>query len=100
MDNRQIWIDVLKGIAIISVVIGHNMDDNAFVYCFHMPLFFILSGFIFSTQIKRAYLQSSVRRLLIPYISFLIIISVPEIVSLFIHSQSFGDFYMRGGVSH
>lgn len=54
--DRNIKIDVLKGIAIILVVIGHvisimvtDVNNNIFykiIYSFHMPLFMFLSGFL------------------------------------------------------
>ena len=62
--KRNYAIDCLKGFAIILVVLGHVMDGylktdiflnqrnyifNIFnyIYAFHMPLFFIISGFVF-----------------------------------------------------
>ena len=64
MAQRIDWIDALKGFAIITVVIGHCATDcmssgnypayksliNAiysFIYSFHMPLFFTISGYVF-----------------------------------------------------
>jgi uncharacterized membrane protein YcfT len=41
---RQDWIDSLKGMAIVLVVIGHlntiSNELNQYIYSFHMPLFF------------------------------------------------------------
>lgn len=47
MKNRLKWLDVAKGIAIIGVIVGHSYDGfiTRFIYSFHMPLFFILSGY-------------------------------------------------------
>jgi fucose 4-O-acetylase-like acetyltransferase len=62
--KRLEWIDVLKGITIYLVIIGHVIQygngktyldtesfwDNyifQFIYSFHMPLFIFLSGFCF-----------------------------------------------------
>ena len=45
---RLEWVDIAKGIAIILMVIGHEVQSqhiHAFIFSFHMPLFFILSGF-------------------------------------------------------
>lgn len=42
-NSRLQYIDVLKGIAIILVLIGHrsvNEYVTVFIYMFHMPLFF------------------------------------------------------------
>lgn len=53
--QRVVWIDQLRGLAIILVVIGHLIQFNGFgtnnpvfeiIYTFHMPLFFAISGFI------------------------------------------------------
>lgn len=70
---RLNWIDYAKGIGIILVVFGHVIKGLItpdlineqfyyysvnFVYSFHMPLFFILSGYFFlSSYSKRTVLQ-------------------------------------------
>ncbi|WP_116091294.1 acyltransferase family protein [Sphingomonas crusticola] len=67
--SRLGWVDVAKGIGIVLVVHGHAVDGlmsagllsksglAAFsffaVYCFHMPLFFLLSGLFVPRQIER-----------------------------------------------
>lgn len=47
-SRRIVAYDMAKGIGIILVVIGHALTmgeyARAFVYSFHMPLFFIISG--------------------------------------------------------
>lgn len=50
------YIDRLKGLAIILVVMGHifgfsQPDDpiTKFIYTFHMPLFMFLSGLVITT---------------------------------------------------
>lgn len=44
-------IDILKGIAIILVVIGHTrVPGNSFIYLFHMAVFFIASGYFYSDK--------------------------------------------------
>lgn len=46
--KRLEWVDIAKAIAIILMVIGHevqNLHLYAFIFSFHMPLFFILSGY-------------------------------------------------------
>ena len=58
MGNRIQYIDRLKGLAIILVVIGHliafTTDNdgpnpvNQLIVSFHMPLFMFLSGFVIS----------------------------------------------------
>ena len=51
--QRQAWIDVLKGVGMILVVIGHTSEKNVlndWVYTFHMPLFFALSGYLWEQK--------------------------------------------------
>lgn len=43
------WIDIAKGLAILLMIIGHELRPQSHLYVlifsFHMPLFFILSGY-------------------------------------------------------
>ena len=54
-QNRILWLDAAKGIGIILVILGHiiPMDRSSchYIYSFHIPLFFVLSGIIH--RIKR-----------------------------------------------
>ena len=45
--SRILWIDVAKGITIILVVLGHSSLPSTisrFIWAFHMPVFFLVSG--------------------------------------------------------
>lgn len=47
MNKRIHWIDVSRGIAMVLVVLGHIGMKNSFtqwIYSFHMPLFFMITG--------------------------------------------------------
>jgi len=54
MDKRIEWLDVLKGIGIFFVVAGHfyKSDDPVlvYIYSFHMPLFFFISGYVYDDR--------------------------------------------------
>lgn len=76
--KRAEFVDIAKGIAIISVIIGHTwsvyspMDKRLtiFIYSFHMPLFFIMSGWCLKTtdvEIVPTLIKKS-RQLLVPYL--------------------------------
>lgn len=105
--ERVIWIDVLKGIAIILVVIGHNSADDSFIACFHMPLFFLVSGWLFSPKPLHIYFKKSIFRFLLPYFCFLICIAFPQLLSLIIRQNwtesrgllirlAYGGYYLQG----
>ena len=68
--ERKIYLDVVKGIAIISVVLGHCiqfgsgrefLQSEAFfadavfkaIYGCHMALFMLVSGYLFGMSLKR-----------------------------------------------
>lgn len=47
--NRNQWMDVAKGITILLMILGHAAIPDPlsnFIYSFHMPLFFIASGWM------------------------------------------------------
>lgn len=47
IDVRKEYIDVMKGIGIILVVIGHTGNSfSGWIYSFHMGLFFGLLGIL------------------------------------------------------
>ena len=65
MKGKRIeWIDVSKGITIILMMIGHYVPYGSqvrnFIFAFHMPLFFILSGYTFKfLNIKKEMLEKN-----------------------------------------
>lgn len=48
MEKKRIeWVDIAKCIGIILMIVAHSMPGavSAIIFTFHMPLFFILSGY-------------------------------------------------------
>lgn len=73
-ETRNISLDIAKGIGIILVVLGHTKGPEEmmnYIYCFHMPLFFIISGYLFNYEKWKnkfdAFIYNRVERLMIPY---------------------------------
>lgn len=53
ISGRNPVIDILKGIGIVSMVMGHSNFGSLFeIYIagFHMQLFFIISGYLFKRK--------------------------------------------------
>lgn len=73
--ERDIRIDILKGIGIILVVWGHATAILIKEICiFHMPLFFFLAGMFYHP--KQGFIQSRAKRLLIPFGEYSLIFAV------------------------
>lgn len=77
-DNRIEWIDTAKGIGLLLVIFGHLHVPYvaSWIYFFHMPLFFFLSGVVYSGG-KYTFYQYIIKRiksLIIPYFTFACII--------------------------
>lgn len=77
MQKRYMYLDYLKGIAIILVVWGHVIQksyglhtgqlyfDNSiykFIYTFHMPLFMAISGYLFYSSALRYSIREVLKR--------------------------------------
>ena len=73
---RNKEIDCLRGIGIILMIMGHIGYGDAFyhwIHAFHMPLFFIVSGFFLdgiTGKEAKDFVVKKARGLLIPYFSF------------------------------
>ena len=89
--QRSVYIDSLKAFAIITVIVGHCIQYGSglkylnerlffsnpifkFIYSFHMPLFMLLSGYLFADSVnKNDYilsLKAKFRQLIIPLFSW------------------------------
>lgn len=75
-QTRTSSIDVARGIGILLVVYGHSLSADSLrfiIYSFHMPLFFFLSGLVFTYRPEQkvlSFLQKNIRGLLYPYFIF------------------------------
>ena len=70
--NGRIQIfDALKGVAIILMIVNHVKLDGSFLWrfigVFHMPLFFILSGYLYKNRSMYDMLCRNTKKILLPY---------------------------------
>jgi acyltransferase len=91
--------NIAKGIGIILVVAGHTLFSyrsshiwiHNFIYSFHMPLFLGLSGLFISSQDSLGkFVQKKLNRLIVPFISWVVIYSMISLtqnaIKLALHS--------------
>ena len=72
LKEHDYSIDIARGIACFLVIVGHVPTTPAFlhtwVYSFHMPLFFIISGVVINTDYTfKQFVIKRIKGLLIPY---------------------------------
>ncbi|MCC8107090.1 MAG: acyltransferase family protein [Clostridiales bacterium] len=72
--KRDSVIDIMKGILIVFVVMGHaQIPLHRFIYLFHMPVFFMISGYLWNEAHTRIGISQLVlKRIKSLYIPFVV----------------------------
>lgn len=75
--QREEYIDLVRGIGIVLMILGHiplSARYDHFIHAFHMPMFFLISGYFFkkpsTVSDVHIALKKRARNLLIPYVIF------------------------------
>lgn len=105
MKERYKELDLMKGIGILLVYLGHTFnlsglrENSLFLYLyrmtysFHMPLFFFISGLLSNTDkeldLKKFY-KGKIKRLLIPYFFINLIDFIPRTLLPNLVNSEFG----------
>lgn len=76
--DRIAWIDITKAIGLLFIITGHTMlfkyESVKYIYWFHVPLFFILSGILHKQNVPtRTFIRARFNHLMIPYFSFMFV---------------------------
>ena len=84
--DRIAWIDIAKGYGILFVIFAH-LDVGilgTWIYTFHMPLFFLLSGYVFGLKYDfRTFVNKKIHSIVIPYITLGIPMIIFKILSYY-----------------
>lgn len=90
MENRIHWIDVARALAILLIVFGHiigHCDKLGlvlyYIQAFHVPIFFVISVFLFKTKEKQKYkgfVWQKFKRIMVPYFVFGLLFLVPYFI--------------------
>lgn len=90
MNKRLDYIDIAKGLGMILVILGHIRHDYVpFCGSVHIPLFFVLSGFLYDIDKKpeREYGENvlkRVKRLVIPYFIYNMVLYLKYLLKLMV----------------
>lgn len=86
--RRYNAVDAMRGIGIVLVVLGHTLGISQgleyWIFSFHMPLFFFLSGYVLKPARLSAPFGQSVRHyarsLLLPYLAYSFLTYIPWVL--------------------
>lgn len=88
---RVDYFDIARGITILLVILGHCLPKDSIsrqlIYTFHMPLFFLISGYFFKEKEMGAEIKSCNRSLLKPYLISSMFIMIFFVTKAFIKGQ-------------
>lgn len=80
-QNRSGAVDAVRVFGIIAVVAGHIWSNDLIrqgLFSWHVPIFFFLSGYLWTTGRSLGTIaHRRAQTLLVPYVSWLVLISVP-----------------------
>ena len=98
---RLDYMDTAKAIAILLVVVGHSFwlgkipYMSGIIYSFHMPLFFIISGFFFKNVGVRAALKKYAMAYLWPYLVLCVLIMMADVIGCIREGGDLGQAMME-----
>lgn len=100
MKERVKWIDIAYGLMMVLIVVGHTLGPyknsflGSFIYTVHMPILFILMGYMFQRHSYKFQFTDSFVRYLVPYFfTAILVIGLNSLAlvlpkNIIIHSQS------------
>lgn len=105
-DTHDHSFTICKAIAIICVVLSHAGGPGwlaAFVYQFHVPIFFLCAGYFFNTKYladEKTFVKRRICRLYLPFLRWSVFFLVIHnlLFPLGILSETYGN--AAGGVTH
>lgn len=103
-NQRDPIFDIMKGIGIILVIVGHSSIPHTlgtFISSFHIPLFFFIAGYFSKETTTKELLKKSTPRLISPYIFTSILICFGAFcIDLSNYTFSDGFFTQRQIIAH
>lgn len=104
--ERKEWIDYLRGVGVILILLGHSLVPqkiNAWIYGFHMPLFYIISGYLhdrdkWAEKGFQKFVRTRFKNYVIPYIIWCTICfaaSIPVLLYTFRERNQLGTAVLQ-----
>ncbi len=116
MKDRIFAIDATKAFAIFCIVVAHNDYGwlGSYLYSFHIPIFFFISGLFFNCEKENDFIffvKKRAKNLLIPYFSIAALLYIfwffvgrkfgaSGELNLSVFKNLLGIFYAQGGIEY
>lgn len=81
--ERNVALDGLKGAGILFMILGHMavpQKVRGFIFSFHMPLFFFVSGYLYKEKSIATMVKSNAKKVLFPYFITGLIIWISKVL--------------------
>lgn len=96
-------LDALRGMATFLVVWGHLIDNNSILFRYinnlHLPLFFVISGYLLSNSVIKydikALMMRKIYRLLLPFITWSGVALLAQIISAVLKNEFDVAFFIN-----
>lgn len=87
VNKRMNWLDWMKAIGMYLIVYGHYTSyGHEFIYTFSVPLFFVISGFLFKKEENiRTFFKKNFYNLLLPMLLMVILVQIRKNVPLILN---------------
>lgn len=86
--GRIYWLDYAKMVGVFLMIYGHGSlcgDLRNYVFSFHMPMFFFISGMLYKPLSLLETIKKNWRGLMIPYLLLNLICYIPQVLVLSLH---------------
>ena len=86
MKKRDRSLDILRGIGIFLMVFDHvgwGSIIHTYIQSFHMPLFFIVSGYLWKNEDLKSVVKKRIKTLIVPYVVFAALFMLLERLPVF-----------------
>lgn len=82
MKKRIDWIDIVRAMGMFLIIMGHTLEGYTYsivgklIFAVHVPVFFVLSGYLYKEKpVKKVFKGGNVN-LLLPYLATLLIVVI------------------------
>ena len=97
-NNRISWLDMAKGYGTLLVIFAHLGAGSirTWIYTFHMPLFFLLSGYVFNENYDFSnFIKKKCKSIVVPYFC----LGIPMVLFEFLKYVYSGRFGVENSIA-